>query len=118
MPDADIQHTDNLGAQDPAALKPLALHALHEAAGAKFAPFAGFNMPLQYARGVMQEHLFTRNAAGLFDVSHMGQVQLIGRDQAHVAAVLERVVPSNIATLKPDAQRYSVLLNPGGRYCR
>ena len=58
------------------ALKRTPLYALHVAAGARMAPFAGYDMPIQYAGGVMKEHLHTRAAAGLFDVSHMGQILL------------------------------------------
>ncbi|MEO7938177.1 MAG: glycine cleavage system aminomethyltransferase GcvT, partial [Burkholderiaceae bacterium] len=62
------------------------LHALHLELGARMVPFAGYSMPVQYPSGVMAEHLHTRNAAGLFDVSHMGQLRLQG---AQAAAALE-----------------------------
>lgn len=66
------------------------LHALHVELGAKMVPFAGYDMPVQYPTGVMAEHKHTRASAGLFDVSHMGQVRLVGAD---AAAALETLVP-------------------------
>jgi aminomethyltransferase len=86
------------------------LHTLHTALGAKIVPFAGYQMPLQYA-GIMAEHLHTREHASLFDVSHMGQCVLKGAD---VAEFLETLVPSDITTLAPHQMRYSVLLNKNG----
>src|SRR6202000_3503518 len=65
-----------LAREQPSALKQTPLHALHLARGGKMVPFAGYAMPVQYASGVLREHLHTRNAAGLFDVSHMGQIEL------------------------------------------
>jgi len=87
------------------------LHALHEELGAKFAPFAGFSMPIEYATGLKREHLQVRAAAGLFDVSHMGQIAIRG---PRVLADIECLVPSEIAALKPFRQRYSVLTNERG----
>jgi aminomethyltransferase len=86
------------------------LHLLHTALGAKIVPFAGYQMPLQYA-GIMAEHLHTREHASLFDVSHMGQCVLKG---AGIAEFLETLVPSDITTLAPHQMRYSVLLNKNG----
>ena len=68
-------------------LKTTPLHALHIELGAKMVPFAGYDMPVQYPAGVLAEHLHTRDAAGLFDVSHMGQAFLKGRDHAAVATL-------------------------------
>jgi aminomethyltransferase len=87
------------------------LHDLHVSLGAKLVPFAGYAMPLQYGGGIMAEHLHTRAAAGLFDVSHMGQVRL---DGAGAAAALETLVPGDIAGLKPGRMRYTLFTNPAG----
>ncbi len=90
------------------------LFDLHNELGAKMVPFAGYAMPVQYPLGVLKEHLFTRESAGLFDVSHMGQAWLVGPDHATTAAALETLVPSNMEELKPGKQRYTVLLNDNG----
>jgi aminomethyltransferase len=92
------------------------LHAAHVALGAKMVPFAGYSMPVQYPMGVLQEHLWTREKAGLFDVSHMGQCFLIPEDGKHetAAAALERLVPADIVNLKPQQQRYTQFLNENG----
>jgi aminomethyltransferase len=82
----------------------------HRAKGARMVPFAGYAMPIQY-EGIMAEHLWTRENAGLFDVSHMGQLQLKGVD---VAAKLERLVPGDISALKAGKMRYSLLLAEDG----
>ena len=74
-------------------------------------PFAGYSMPVQYPAGIMAEHLHTRAAAGLFDVSHMGQAELVGEG---AAAALERLTPADVQGLKPGRQRYGVLLNAQG----
>ncbi|MGR5068932.1 glycine cleavage system aminomethyltransferase GcvT [Vibrio alfacsensis] len=87
------------------------LHALHVEAGAKMVPFAGYDMPVQYLLGVKKEHLHTRDAAGLFDVSHMGQLRLIG-DGA--AAFLETLVPVDIVDLGAGKQRYAFFTNEQG----
>jgi aminomethyltransferase len=78
------------------------------------APFAGYDMPIQYAKGILAEHLHTRSAAGLFDVSHMGQAVLVGPDHVTTARVLEGLVPADILNLAPGRQRYSQLLNEQG----
>jgi aminomethyltransferase len=90
------------------------LHALHVALGARMAPFAGYAMPIQYPAGVLAEHLHTRKAAGLFDVSHMGQALLEGSDHAAVAGFLESLCPADILNLAPGRQRYTQLLNEAG----
>ncbi|EDP60737.1 glycine cleavage system aminomethyltransferase GcvT [Vibrio sp. AND4] len=87
------------------------LHALHVEVGAKMVPFAGYDMPVQYPLGVKKEHLHTRDAAGLFDVSHMGQLRLIG-DGA--AAFLETLVPVDIVDLEEGKQRYAFFTNDQG----
>lgn len=84
------------------------LHALHLRLGARMVPFAGYDMPVQYPNGILKEHLHTRAAAGLFDVSHMGQALLSGR---HALARLEALVPGDLARLKPGRMRYTQLLN-------
>jgi aminomethyltransferase len=90
------------------------LHALHIELGARMGPFAGYDMPIQYASGVLAEHLHTRKAAGLFDVSHMGQALLEGADHASVAAFFETLVPADVLNLAPGRQRYTQLLNESG----
>ncbi|MFT7191042.1 MAG: aminomethyltransferase, partial [Dinoroseobacter sp.] len=92
------------------------LYDLHVSLGAKIVPFAGWEMPVQYATGVMAEHLATREAAGLFDVSHMGQVLLHPRKGtvAEAALALERLVPADLVGLKAGRQRYGVLTNDEG----
>ncbi len=87
------------------------LYALHVELGAKIVPFAGYEMPVQYPTGVLKEHLHTREKAGLFDVSHMGQAFLAGSDPAKA---LERVTPADVAGLKEGMQRYGLLLNDQG----
>jgi aminomethyltransferase len=87
------------------------LHDLHVELGARMVPFAGYSMPVQYPAGLMAEHLHTRSAAGLFDVSHMGQLRLVGPDSA---AALESLMPVDVIDLAPGRQRYGLLLNEGG----
>lgn len=87
------------------------LHALHLELGARMVPFAGFDMPVQYPLGVLKEHLHTREQAGLFDVSHMGQIMLQGAD---AAAALESLVPVDIIDLPPGMQRYALFTNENG----
>ncbi len=96
------------------AIRQTPLHALHIELGARIAPFAGYDMPINYPSGVLAEHLQTRRAAGLFDVSHMGQALLEGADHASVAAFLEALVPSDIVDLAPGRQRYTQFLNQNG----
>ncbi|MCA0962823.1 glycine cleavage system aminomethyltransferase GcvT [Salipiger bermudensis] len=95
-------------------LKRTPLHDLHLALGAKMVPFAGYEMPVQYKLGVMKEHLHTRAAAGLFDVSHMGQVILHGDDPQAVALALETLVPVSVAGLAEGRQRYGLFTNDQG----
>ncbi|MFV2092053.1 MAG: glycine cleavage system aminomethyltransferase GcvT [Hyphomicrobiales bacterium] len=90
------------------------LHDLHVELGAKMVPFTGYDLPVQYPAGILAEHQHTRTAAGLFDVSHMGQAYLVGPDHETVAAALEALTPGNIIGLKPGQQRYTLLLTPDG----
>jgi aminomethyltransferase len=90
------------------------LHARHVALGARMVPFAGYDMPVQYAEGILAEHLWTREKAGLFDVSHMGQAFLVGPDHETTARALEALIPADILTLPHGKQRYSQLLNDEG----
>lgn len=95
---------------DTAALLKTPLHALHLELGAKMVPFGGYDMPVQYS-GVMAEHKHTRAAAGLFDVSHMGQVRLVG---ANAAAALETIVPVDVLDLGLLKQRYALFTDDKG----
>jgi glycine cleavage system T protein (aminomethyltransferase) len=106
--------TASSAAQAP--LRRTPLYDLHLAHGAKMVAFAGYEMPVQYAPGVLKEHLHTRQAAGLFDVSHMGQIALRPRSgsAADVAAALEQLVPADIVGLGAGRQRYTVLTNAQG----
>lgn len=83
----------------------------HQKQGARMVEFAGYAMPLQYASGIIEEHNHTRNAAGLFDVSHMGQLVLRGWN---AVKQFERFVPSDVRSLKPGHMRYTLLLNNWG----
>jgi aminomethyltransferase len=87
------------------------LHALHVELGARMVPFAGYSMPVQYPAGLMAEHKQTRDAAGLFDVSHMGQLRLVGPD---AAAAFETLVPVDVIGLGVNKQRYGLLLTDEG----
>ncbi|SNR87777.1 MULTISPECIES: glycine cleavage system aminomethyltransferase GcvT [unclassified Azospirillum] len=87
------------------------LYDLHVELGAKMVPFAGYDMPVQYPLGVLKEHLHTREKAGLFDVSHMGQVRLRGADIDTVIKALEALVPGDIAALAPGRIRYTMFTN-------
>ncbi len=90
------------------------LYDLHVEAGGKMVPFAGYEMPVQYPLGIMKEHLHTREKAGLFDVSHMGQAYIRSKDGSDPAAIIEHLMPSALAVLKPGKMRYTVLLNDRG----
>lgn len=87
------------------------LNALHIELGARMVPFAGYSMPVQYPMGLMAEHHHTRTAAGLFDVSHMGQLKLVGPD---AAAAFETLMPVDVLDLPVGKQRYGLLLNDEG----
>lgn len=90
------------------------LYDLHVELGAKMVPFAGYDMPVQYPAGILTEHLHTRSGAGLFDVSHMGQIRLSAASFAAVAAALESLCPADFQVLKPGQQRYSFFTNDAG----
>ncbi len=105
-----------LARDDHSALKTTPLHALHAASGGKMVPFAGYEMPVQFAPGVLREHLHTRHAAGLFDVSHMGQIALRPKSGKleDAALALERLVPQDILSIAPGRQRYAQFTNEDG----
>ncbi len=101
-------------------LKRTALHELHQEREAKLAPFAGFDMPLYYRSGALKEHLFCREQAAIFDVSHMGQIEItnttVPADNAAetILAELEQLLPSDLLSLPAGWQRYGLLLTPDG----
>jgi aminomethyltransferase len=95
-------------------LKQTPFYDLHLELGAKMVPFAGYDMPVQYQAGVMKEHLHTRSKAGLFDVSHMGQVILRGPDYETTARALEQLIPMDVLDLEGDRQRYGFFTNEQG----
>lgn len=97
-----------------ALLRRTPLDALHKELGARMVPFAGWSMPVQYKDGIIAEHRHTREAAGLFDVSHMGQAELHGPSHRAVAAALEMVTPGDFQNVPPGRMRYSLLLTPEG----
>jgi glycine cleavage system T protein (aminomethyltransferase) len=98
-------------AETAAPLKRTPLYALHRELGAKMVPFAGYEMPVQYPSGILAEHLHTRSQAGLFDVSHMGQIRLGGVDRVRA---LEALVPGDLQALAPMRMRYTLFLNEAG----
>jgi len=113
------------GQAEPTAAEPLKrtpFFEMHRALGAKLVPFAGYEMPVQYPDGIMAEHRWTREHAGVFDVSHMGPAFLVLReisgdpdaDHARIATIAERLVPGDILGLKPGQLRYTMLLNDEG----
>jgi aminomethyltransferase len=98
----------------PQDLLQVPLHALHTELGARMVPFAGYAMPVQYPAGLMAEHHHTRQAAGLFDVSHMGQVRLDGPTHEQRALALESLIPMDVLSLGVGKQRYGLLTNDEG----
>jgi len=90
------------------------LHDLHARLGARLVPFAGYEMPVQYRDGIIAEHNHTRSAAGLFDVSHMGQAMVTGRSHQAVARALEALMPADLLGLGHGRMRYSQLTNETG----
>ncbi|MBR0913590.1 glycine cleavage system aminomethyltransferase GcvT [Bradyrhizobium japonicum] len=105
-----------LARDDQDSLKRTPLHGLHVSLGGKMVPFAGYDMPVQYPAGVLKEHLHTRSSAGLFDVSHMGQLALRPKSGKveDGARALERLVPQDIVAIAPGRQRYAQFTNPDG----
>jgi aminomethyltransferase len=105
-----------LARDDQDSLKKTPLHGLHVSLGGKMVPFAGYDMPVQYPAGVLKEHLHTRNAAGLFDVSHMAQLALRPKSGKveDAARALERLVPQDIVAVAPGRQRYAQFTNEDG----
>jgi aminomethyltransferase len=98
-------------AETAAPLKRTPLYALHRELGARMVPFAGYEMPVQYPTGILAEHLHTRSQAGLFDVSHMGQIRLAG---VGCVSALEQLVPGDLEALAPLRMRYTLFLNEAG----
>ena len=96
------------------ALKRTPLYELHSELGAKLTEFAGYEMPVQYSLGILGEHQHTRTKAGLFDVSHMGQITLRGSSYPETALALEKVIPMDVLGLKVGRQRYGFLTTDGG----
>ncbi len=90
------------------------LYEAHVKLGARMVPFAGYEMPVQYPSGILTEHIWTRNSAGLFDVSHMGQAFLIGPNHESTARAFEKLVPGDVLGLAPGKIRYTQLLNETG----
>lgn len=107
---------DPSGSNAASALKRTPLHDLHLSRGARMVAFAGYDMPVQYAAGILAEHRHTREQAGLFDVSHMGQfvVDAPGADLGVAALGLEALIPADIVGLAPGRQRYGLLTNDNG----
>ncbi|MBG1233347.1 glycine cleavage system aminomethyltransferase GcvT [Aestuariivirga litoralis] len=99
---------------DETALRRTPLYDLHVALGAKMVPFAGYYMPVQYPTGIMAEHKWCRENAGLFEVSHMGQCSITGPDFQTTARAMEMLVPADVLSLAPGQQRYSQLMNVQG----
>lgn len=108
--------TPEASLDDTAALKKTPLHALHLSLGARMVPFAGYEMPVQYPAGVLKEHLQTRAGAGLFDVSHMGQVVVRAKSGRYEDAALafESLVPVDILGLAEGRQRYGFFTDENG----
>ncbi|WP_284273793.1 glycine cleavage system aminomethyltransferase GcvT [Bradyrhizobium iriomotense] len=105
-----------LACDDKNSLRRTPLYGLHVSLGGKMVPFAGYEMPVQYPAGVLKEHLHTRSSAGLFDVSHMGQIALRSKSGTveDAARALERLVPQDIVALAPGRQRYAQFTNADG----
>jgi len=89
-----------------------ALYDYHKNLGAKFVPFAGYEMPVQYSSGIVEEHKITRSKAGLFDVSHMGQLLIEGNE--NLATELEKIIPTDLKKIKLNQSKYSFLMNEQG----
>ena len=85
------------------------LYDFHKSFGAKLVNFAGYEMPIQYQDGIIQEHLHTRNAIGIFDVSHMGQLKI--ECSSSIFPYLEKIIPLNFSAIENNQSKYSFLLN-------
>ncbi len=88
------------------------LYDYHKSLGAKFVPFAGYEMPVQYSSGIVDEHKLTRNSAGMFDVSHMGQLSIEGNED--LVSELEKIIPTDLKKIKLNQSKYSFLTNEEG----
>src|SRR5262249_38754923 len=110
--EAEPAMTDTLTAPDSLGTTPL--HALHVARGGRMVVFAGYSLPLHYGDGIVADHAHVRRAAGLFDVSHMGQAFLAGPDHDTLAAALETVAPAELIGLPRGRMRYTQLLDDSG----
>ena len=97
-------------------LKRTPLYYLHKELKAKIIPFAGYEMPVNYPLGILQEHIHCRKAVGLFDVSHMGQILISSKSisMTSLALELEKLIPVDLVDLKQDRQRYGFLTNNSG----
>lgn len=95
----------------PSSLRTVPLNTIHQTLQAKMVPFAGYSMPVQYTEGILQEHLHTRQQAGLFDVSHMGAILVQG---PQAALALEMLIPADIQEMSPGQVKYGLLLNQHG----
>ena len=93
-------------------IKKTSLYQLHQDCNAKFVEFAGYQMPIQYLDGIVNEHKFTRSNAGIFDVSHMGQLFISGGDD--LTNDLEKIFPADLKKLKTNQSKYSFLMNNKG----
>ena len=90
-------------------IKKTTLHKLHNEHQAKFVEFAGYEMPIQYKKGIIEEHKFTRSNSGIFDVSHMGQLFIYGNE--NLTSDLEKIFPLDLKNLKINCSKYSFLMN-------
>ena len=96
-------------------IKETSLINLHKQYGAKLVEFAGYNMPIQYSEGILSEHKFTRSNCGIFDVSHMGQLFIYGKED--LTKELEKIFPTDLQSLKTNQSKYSFLMNEKGGIC-
>ena len=90
-------------------IKKTSLNKLHQSNNAKFVEFAGYEMPIQYSKGIIEEHKFTRSHSGIFDVSHMGQLFIYGDET--LTDELEKIFPLDLKNLKQNCSKYSFLMN-------
>lgn len=112
--DPQSEKTETRPQSDPSDYARTVFYEQHLEQGGKMVPFAGYMMPIQYELGIKQEHIYCREHVGLFDVSHMGQAELVADDFDQAAEALEAIVPGEILKLKEGRMRYSVLLNEAG----